>query len=222
MEEEIAALQAELQVATGQGIKLKTFAAFKRFDETGDVRMLNNVVSADDPIWQGTLKMEQLTDNKGNRRMLEKLGIEDLDGYFEQPSSGGSLVIRVTTDGQREIVDVNDLQRVTGYNRTLDTRSMKIKSAQAKMSIEMRKGRGRKQIEQQEKQSRLFANMTGLAVDKVAKVNFNQPTEDESFLADSAAELRGYKNDQAALGNESVDRVGELDPETGEITWQSE
>ncbi|NRA77890.1 MAG: hypothetical protein HRU18_06755 [Pseudoalteromonas sp.] len=169
-ETNLAALKEQLKAVQATNFKNETYTTFQAYDASGDAEVLNGFLASakNSPIgagaWGQFSRFDNLEDTPEVRAMLEKFGVTDHAGYFSDPSSVGNFAIATSGDGIKEIVDVDELQAMTGYTKTLAAEEMELKSKKAKLAADMRRGMTKNTSTALERMSRIMAKELGIPV----------------------------------------------------------
>jgi len=138
-------LENELFQAQATGLKQQSFASFKAYDGTNNIKHLNNFLKDANASEMGrrlhgdTLRFDEVTRNKNTEAMLQQAGITDVDGFFANPDMS-NYVVATKADGALELVDMDQVYAATGYTDYMEDMDLERASKRALNTQRLRSG----------------------------------------------------------------------------------
>lgn len=139
--------QAQNQLRKEQTSRLGTdmFKAFDMYESDGSARHLNNFLQsakanpAGAAEWGNWTRFDNLVRSPETEAMLGRIGITDVDGYFNDLELVKSKVVGTSADGKQELFDMNAAYQGSGYLRHASNRTIAAQMERAKLD-DMLKG----------------------------------------------------------------------------------
>lgn len=148
----MAQLQDQLKQLQATNARNTTFEALDRFGVDYDVKHLNSMLTnmknnpVAETIWGQVSTFEPLYRSDENTELLKSMGIEDVDGVYDNPEWSKQFVKAIGNNGDRAIRNIEDLRALTGYNRFDHNRTMEEKERDARLLVLLKQGQSTSQI----------------------------------------------------------------------------
>lgn len=161
-------LQNELYASQKQGLQQRTFDAFRAYNGDGNVKHLNNFLKAAkaNPIGQNiygdAVRYDPLEDSKEARDALKRMGITDVDGFFEDPKEVANFVWTTDSKGQKHLVDMDQVYAQTGYTQHMQDAELERMNKRSLIAQRMRSGESRQRITALERVAQQKAQAEGI------------------------------------------------------------
>lgn len=116
-----------------------TYQGFTAYNTDGDVRHLNNVLEyarntpEGNMTWGRWARFEPLTRDRETEAALGQAGYTNLDEVFDNPELQRSFVIGIGVDGEKTVLDMDQLEVVTGYTDIADQKQLERLQRQAEL-----------------------------------------------------------------------------------------
>ena len=101
-----------------------TYNAWGRYDEHGEVRPLNQMLSdlGDSSLFEGIVRFDNLTE--ADSELMTQAGDVDQDKIINDPTVSRSFVKATMEDGSTQIMNLDDLKGRTRYNKYAQTEEL--------------------------------------------------------------------------------------------------
>jgi hypothetical protein len=189
-------LQNDLYLAQTEGLKQRTFDAFRSYDSDKNVKHLNNLLGSamKNPVgrklYGEVLRYDQLVRTPETEKMLRAAGVQDLDGFFATEDLH-NMVSVTYTDGEQQIVDMDTVYAVAGYADYMTDQDLERLSKRALATQRLRQGESVQRMTETERLAQVYQdenpNMTkSEAYEKARKVVKGErvaPTTERERLA---------------------------------------
>lgn len=163
-------LKNQLRTSQANGLKNISYRAFDRYEGDKDTKHLNQFLTdaKNNPIgtnmFSGVVRYDAVENTKEGINMLKSTGIEDTDGYFEDPSSVGNMVIATGADGKKTLMDMDTVYASTGYTQYMDDANLERMNKRSLIFNRMRSGQSRERTTARERMAREMAEQEGIPV----------------------------------------------------------
>ena len=167
---QVQQLQNELYTAQKQGLQSKTFDAFRAYDGDGNTKHLNNFLKyaksnpAGQSIYSDAVRYDEVVRSKEAEDALKKMGITDIDGYFENPSEVGNFVWATDAEGQKTMVDLDKVYAMTGYTQYMQDAELQRMNTRSLILQRMRSGESKQRVTALERIAKIKAQDEGIPV----------------------------------------------------------
>lgn len=163
-------LKNQLRTSQANGLKNISYRAFDRYEGDKDTKHLNQFLTdaKNNPIginmFSGVVRYDAVENTKEGINMLKSTGIEDTDGYFEDPSSVGNMVIATGADGKKTLMDMDTVYASTGYTQYMDDANLERMNKRSLIFNRMRSGQSRERTTARERMAKEMAELEGIPV----------------------------------------------------------
>lgn len=143
---ELSALQNQLYQTNAALAKSQTYDAFRKYDVDGDPKHLNQWLeqARKNPVASSTtgnmVRLDRLSRTPESEKLLQAAGVQDLDGFFSDPSLYKSMTLGTQADGSQALVDMNKMYAVSGYAQQATDEQLNRLSSTAKVMAQLRQG----------------------------------------------------------------------------------
>lgn len=162
------ALQNELYTMQKQGLQQRTYDSFKAYDGDGNVKHLNAFLKTakSNPIGQSmygnAVRYDEVTRSKESEAALKKMGITDIDGFFENPREAGNFVWSTDSKGQKHLTDLDKVYAMTGYTQHMDDAELQRMNTRSLIQQRMRSGESKSRVTALERVAQQKAEAEGI------------------------------------------------------------
>lgn len=152
---ELEQTRQQLKSMQANGLKQGSFSAFDRYEADKDVKHLNNWLgdakrtNIGARLHQDVVRLDKLTRTPQTETMLRQAGIQDIDGFFENPDENGNFVVATGPDGKQSLKNMDNVYKAMGYTQYAD------KQVIDKLTL-------RSQRQQLEQSGMLYKDMTAM------------------------------------------------------------
>ncbi len=156
-EVEMQNMKNELRQSQSTGMQQMTYSAFTRYDGDGSTRHLNNFLqdAKRNPMgarmFADVVRYDEVVRNPETEAQLKRMGIEDVDGYFEDPRKAGNYVMATGADGSQKMLDMDKVYASTGYTRQMQQEQLKDLTTRSLINQRMRTGQKASSISKEER-----------------------------------------------------------------------
>lgn len=134
--------QAEVQKMQAQLAKDQAYQAFRMYNDTGDTKVLNNLLVS----WKNNPTAKSLMGDAvrvdpvsmQDASALKQAGISDVQGFLNK--NPGTIVKVTNADGSQQLVDMQQIYAGTGYTQYMDDQELDRQARRALIAARMRQG----------------------------------------------------------------------------------
>ncbi len=165
---EVQELKNQLYTSQKQGLQQRTFDAFRAYEGDKNTKHLNTFLSAakQNPIGQNlyanAVRFDPIERSRESEDALKRLGIKDVDGYFEDPSAVGNFIWSTDAKGQKEMVDLDKVYAMTGFTQYMQDAELQRMNTRSLIANRMKQGESKQNLTALERVAKLKAEAEGI------------------------------------------------------------
>lgn len=150
---ELQKQRMELQQLQAGMAKQQAYGAFQQYQNTGDTKFLNNLVSqwktnpAGKDLLGDVVRVDPVAEQ--DAPLLQRSGITDVKGYLS--NNPGTIVKATNADGSQTLLDMSKVYAGTGYTNYMSQAELEMKQKQALIASRMRQGESRARLSAEER-----------------------------------------------------------------------
>ena len=122
--------QLELKRLNSTTLKKDTYTAFNSYETDKDVKHINNFLAeaksnpAGKRMYGDLARVDKITRTPQTEAMLSRAGIQDLNGFFDDPDKNGNFVIGTGTDGNQKLINLDNVYQATGFTSVMQAQQL--------------------------------------------------------------------------------------------------
>lgn len=165
---ELQQVKNELYNSQKQGLQQRTFDAFKAYEGDSNVKHLNNFLNTakQNPIGQklygNAVRYDNIERTPEAVQAIKKLGIEDIDGFFEDKDLTSKYVWATDATGKKSLVDMDKVYAMTGFTTHMQDEELKRMNTRSLIANRMQQGQSKKSLTALERVAKLKAEAEGI------------------------------------------------------------
>jgi hypothetical protein len=122
---ELEATKAQLTKLNNQTLRDNTYSAFRRYEGDKDVRHINSFLAdaknnpAGQRMYGELARVDKLTRSPQTEAMLSRAGIQDINGYFNDPDKNGNFLLGTGKDGNQKLINLDNVYAASGFTKVM-------------------------------------------------------------------------------------------------------
>lgn len=215
-------LQNELYQAQKQGLQQRTFDAFKAYEGDNNPKHLNTFLTAAKAnpigrnIYANAVRFDKVERTKEAEEALKRMGITDIDGYFENPTEAGNYIWSTDSQGQKTMVDLDKVYAMTGFTQYMQDAELQRMNTRSLIARRMMDGESKKSLTALERVAKLKSEAEGIPLHVAYEQLKNAQTKSAGTETERLAKELMNQNPELTYVEAYEEAVGKRRPGSAE------
>lgn len=165
---EVQQLKNDLYTAQRQGFQARTFDTFRAYNADGNVKHLNNFLreAKANPVGKNlfadVVRYDPLERSKEAEEAIKRMGITDVEGFFEDTKDVANFVWATDTKGQKQLIDMDQVYIQTGFTSHMQDTELARMNKRSLIHQRMTKGESKANLTALERVAKAKADAEGI------------------------------------------------------------